>query len=170
MENEEIVAEETLETPEETTEETVQETEVETQDEKDLKIAELEEKNRKLFERAKKAEGKKAEKPDLSTSDIYALMNAKVPEEDISEVSDYAKLKSISIAEALKSSVVRTILAERIEERATADATSTGAQRRAPVKVSDDVVLNSASKGQLPEDDAGIERLTEARMNAKLKS
>lgn len=121
--------------------------------------------------RAEKAEkSPKAEKSDLSSSDLYALMNAKVPEEDISEVSDYAKLKKVSIAEALKASVVKTILAERAEERATATATATGAQRRTTSKVSDETVLENASKGQVPDDDDGIDRLTEARLNAKIKS
>lgn len=122
--------------------------------------------------RAEKAEREKMPKQkenELSSTDLYALMNAKVPEEDISEVIDYARLKKVSISEALKASVVKTILSEKAEERETANATATGVQRRsAPQKNTDEAVFSEVYKGKLPDDDAGIARLAEAEMNRKI--
>ena len=147
----------------------------------------LEEKNRKLFERAKKAEAEarrlktllksnepKAEvkqpsqKQDgLTTMDTIALINAKVTEkEDIDEVLDYAKLKGISVSEALKSTVVKTILSERVEQRRTAEATNTGTARRGSAQLSSEQILANASKGRLPDDPVA---LAEAHMAAKIK-
>src|SRR5690606_10314539 len=49
---------------------------------------------------------------NLSQKDMFALIKADVHEDDISEVADYAKLKGITVAEALKAPVVKTILSE----------------------------------------------------------
>ncbi len=120
--------------------------------------------------RAEKAEkGKKtqpapeAKKGDLSSKDLIAIMNAKVPEDDIDEVVDYAKFKGISVGEALKSSTIKATLSERAEQRNTAAATNTGTVRRGNAKVSDDVLLSEAQKGKLPESDDDIARLIGAR-------
>jgi hypothetical protein len=157
--------------------EEVEETVVDTESE-DLEA--LKEKNRKLFERAKKAEAEakelktkvKAPEPSekkggLSSLDLYALIEAKVLQDDISEVTDYAKLKGISVAEALKSNVVKTILSERAEERKTAAAAHTTGARRGNSQVSDDTLLNKASRGELPESEAEIARLFKARKGLK---
>ena len=134
------------------------------------KAKELADNYKARAEKAEKAEKAPRQKEnELSPTDLYALMNAKVPEEDISEVTDYAKLKKISISEALKSSVVRTILSEKAEERETASATATGAQRRSsPQKNTDEAVFSEVYKGKLPDDDSGIARLVEAEMNRKI--
>lgn len=89
-----------------------------------------------------KAEG---DEPKLSTTDFYALTNAKVPEEDIAEVQEYAQLKKISVADALKSPIVKGILKEKAEIRATADATQTRATR-STTKVDGNVVWENARK------------------------
>ncbi len=128
--------------------------------------------------RAEKAERKAKEQPEakpeakpsrekdgLSSMDTIALIGAKVTEkEDIDEVLDYAKLKGLSISEALKAGVVKTILAEKAEQRQTAAATNTGAARRGTTKISDEQILANASQGKYPEDP---EALAEARMQAK---
>jgi hypothetical protein len=102
---------------------------------------------------------------DLSTEDLYALVEAKVPQEDISEVKEYARFKKISIGEALKSSIVRTTLEENAEKRKTAGATNTGTARRGTSKVSGEYLLKRAEeKGELPESDADMDRLIEARL------
>src|ERR1035437_775035 len=75
---------------------------------------------------------------ELTTKDLYALIDAKVPEDDIEEVREYAQLKKISIAEALKSNVVKTILGDKAEQRKTAEGTNTNGGRRSSAKLSDD--------------------------------
>lgn len=159
-----------LDTADESTEETMEELR-----ERLAKAEELA-KNQKI--RAEKAEGKlKAPKEnkdtkatpaagELSTGDLYALMNAKVPEEDIDEVREYAALKKISLAEALKSSVVKTILSENAEKRNVANATHVGAAQRGAAKASEEALLSKASKGELPDSDEDLNRLVNARRTA----
>lgn len=93
------------------------------------------EKNRQAFEdqkiRSKKAEEElKKYKPDdtrkvgeLSTKDFYALTKANVPEDDVDDVAEFARFKGISIQDALKSPVMKATLADKMENRKTADAT-----------------------------------------------
>jgi hypothetical protein len=129
--------------------------------------------------RAEKAEkkAKTSEKPvvqsqqqsgTLSPTDLYALLQAAVPQEDVAEVTDYAKLKGITVTEALKSSVVKNVLAEKAENRKVADATNITTTRRNTGKISDEMLLNTArSKGEVPDGDAEIQRLYQARQDAK---
>lgn len=174
----EIDDSEVIETPEteapevsETTEEEIVEApEGETAEEK---AERLEEVNGKLFARAKKAEGfeliegkwvkkpkttvapkpapKKEKEADLSTTDLYALMNAKVPQEDVEEVRRAAKALGVTVAEALKDPITTGILERRQTLRKTADATNTGIARPGSKKVTDEQLLSDASKGILPE-------------------
>ena len=99
-----------------------------------------EEPNKEVKEESPKPKG------ELSTKDIYALMENKVAEEDIDEVKDYANLKGISIAEALKTPVVKTILSDKSEQRNTANAANVGGAKRGSGKVSDDAFLSKAKK------------------------
>lgn len=99
----------------------------------------------------------------VSTQDLVALMKAEVAEEDISEVEEYASFKKISIAEALRTSVVKSLLAEKQEKRNTANATNTGSARRSPAKISDEEILAKARKG----DEVDTDKLVEARWNEK---
>jgi len=129
--------------------------------------------------RAKKAgaEVKKKEtvvpsnESELTPKDIYALMNAKVEEEDIEQVADYAKFKKISIAEALKSTVVKSMLEESTEHRITAQATQIRGGTRGVAKVSGDDLLSKAEKtGEVPETDEGMQAIFKAKMARKLKN
>jgi len=104
---------------------------------------------------------------DFSQMDFMALIKADVPEDDISEVADYAKLKGISISEALKSSVVKTILSERNEERKTAQATSTGPARKGATRPNGDTLIANAQRGQMPDSDADLDALIRARRGLK---
>ena len=127
--------------------------------------------------RAEKAERKVKVAPEtkheaqsangVSTKDLYALMEAKVPEEDISEVEDYAKYKGISIAEALKTQAVRSILNEKSEMRNVASATNTGGSKRVGGRVSDETLLANAEKGNFPDSDAEIDRLVKLQFRKK---
>lgn len=105
----------------------------------------------------------------ISQTDLYALIKENVPQEDISDITEYATLKKISIAEALKSNFVKTLLTQKAEERKTAEATNTGTSRRGNAQVSPETLLDKASKGELPESDSDLDRLVEARLEKKGK-
>lgn len=101
----------------------------------------------------------------LSTSDIIALTRANIEDEDIDEVIDYARYKKVSIAEALKSGVVKATLSEKSEERKSAQAVHTGTgTRRAGSAVSDERLLADARKGVMPDSDTDLARLTKLRI------
>jgi len=105
---------------------------------------------------------------NMSANDMFALMNAKVTDqESIDEVTAYAKFKNINVSEALKSSVVKTILEEKRNEQKVASATNTGSARRGNSEVSEDVLLANASKGKMPDNDADLQRFIEARMTRR---
>jgi uncharacterized phage infection (PIP) family protein YhgE len=102
--------------------------------------------------------------PAMSLKDSVALINAKVHEDDIDEVLDYAKYKKISIAEALKSNVVKKSLAERNEQRATAEATNTSKSRGTSSRTSEEALLSKAKKtGEIPESEDDLARMLAAR-------
>lgn len=154
----------------------------------------LQENNRQLFARAKKAEGfefkdnkwvkvvkpapevtpeeKKQEAPtekssdSLSSTDVIAVINAKIPQEDIPEIAEYAKFKKISFTEALSHNVVKTILADNAEQRRIAEGTATGdGKKRGSSKLSDDALLSNAEKGIMPESSEDMSRLAGLQLN-----
>lgn len=105
----------------------------------------------------------------LSDQDMYVLLENKVPSADFKDVVEYARFKRIPVEEALGSTVVKTMLREKAEIRATAKATQTGSQRRQSGRVSDQDLVSNARQGKLPENDADIERLAKARIASKKK-
>lgn len=141
------------------------------------KAKELAENYKIRAEKAEKAskngnsEGEKTPKnernEEMSSRDIIALTKANIADEDIDVVLDYAKFKKISVAEALKSSVVKATLAENEEHRKTAAATNTGTGRRGVQQKSEDVLLSEFKSGKVPETDDEMERLAVARMKAR---
>lgn len=114
-----------------------------------------------------KPEAKAPTAGELSSKDLYALMEAHVPQEDIDEVREYAQLKKISIAEALKTSIVKSILSEKAEQRKSAEASNTGGSKRSSGKVTDEVLLAKAAKGEMPDSDEEIQRLYKLRKGLK---
>lgn len=152
--------------------ENVEETTEETTEELKARLAKAEEfgKNQKI--RAERAEKKAKEtvttesKPDVSYRDGIALVRANVSEDDMDEVIDFAKFKKISVAEALKTTAIKSILKEKEEIRKTAAATNTGSARRSSSKVSDEEIVERASRGEFPEDPMTLVR---AEQNLKLK-
>lgn len=106
---------------------------------------------------------------ELSSKDTLVFINAKVTDpEDIDEVIEYAQFKKISIADALKSNVIKASLADKAEKRKTAEATSTGTSRRNTAKVSDADIVDKASKGEIPKKgSAEAEQLFWARRTKK---
>ena len=176
-----------LDTPNEPTEEVektevVEETPAEDGSEDLEKLREL---NKKLFERTKKAEEQNKQlkaqfktptpaagekQPEVSLKDQYALLQAQVSADDIDEVIEYAKFKGITVTEALGSTVVKATLKEKAEQRKSAEVTNTSGSRRTTAKLTDDALLRNFEAGVGVDDsDDYINRLTEARINAKKK-
>jgi hypothetical protein len=123
----------------------------------------------------KKATEKTEEKPEvkteakeleLSAKDAVLLAKADVDMDDVDEVVDFAKYRKISIAEALKNSTLKAILADKKEERTTAQATQTRSPRQS-AQVTGDVLIEKARKGEIREED--IDKLVQAEMEAKRK-
>jgi hypothetical protein len=167
----------TLEVTEETADNSQNETVEESVEDLKARLAKAEETARNQKIRAEKAEKlakpqapakPEAPKVNMSTRDYIALVNAKINEEDITEVEEYARFKNVSIADALKSSVVKTLIAEKEEMRKTANAANVNNVRRGASKISDDVLLAKASKGEMLDDvDALAKARFEARKNKK---
>jgi hypothetical protein len=178
MENENNSIEETL------TQDTEAEIEIDLDDNQDDETVDWKAialKNQEAYKnqktRAEIAEGKaKVAKPQanqtqpettLTVKDGFALAKANVNDEDIDEVLEYANFKKISVADALKSSVVKSLLAEKEEFRTSQTVSITANARRASPKITDDTILDNARKGKLDDSDEGIERLFKARMGLK---
>lgn len=116
-----------------------------------------------------KKEDKKEDKDDLTLDDMYTLLQANVPGEDLEEVNRMAKVLNKPIAEAINDDLVQGALQKRAEERTTAAATDTGGGTGGVHTVTGDQVLAEANKGNMPEPGSKeAELLHEARMKAKL--
>lgn len=148
-------------------------------DDKDQKIAELEKTNKQLFERAKKAELKVKEapppapapEPTLSEKDRFALYKGDVSADDIDDVLEYARFKKLTVSDALKSSVVTNMLAEKKEQRRTAEATQTRNSPRGTTKVSGAELLAKANRtGEVPDTDEGMQALVLERLAKRFPS
>ena len=77
------------------------------------------------------------ETPSLSSTDIYTLVEAKVPQEDVDEVVRASKFLGKSLADTLKDPMVVGLLKQRGEERASAEAASTTPARPGQKKTTD---------------------------------
>jgi len=167
---------ETTDTAEEQKHETADESEQEsdapqTDEEKEQlrrEVEELRKKNSQLYERAKKKEAQ--ESPSgMSLRDVLALKDADVSADDLEDVQEYAAFKKISIAEALKSPTLKTILGQKAEERKTALATATKGGAKAISKTTgEDLLRRAETTGELPSDDASLQKLIEARREKKI--
>lgn len=161
----EVIEEEVIEVEEEETEEE--------EDTTDWKAVATEEKAKR--EKAEQTIIKAKQKPKtestsngLSTLDIIALTRANIADEDIDEVLDWANHKKISVAEALKSTVIKATISERAEERKSAQAVhSGGGTRRAGNVVSDERLLADATKGIMPDSEADIAKLARLKFLRK---
>lgn len=130
----------------------------------------IKEKNKKLFERAKKAETEakewkaKASKPEpkveapvekqteYDLEDVAVLVAKVSDKEDRDFVKRSAKLLDLTLEETLNDPVVAGKLKEAAEKRTSAGATNTGASRRGVSKPNTDTVLSNVEKGKLPDD------------------
>lgn len=103
----------------------------------------------------------------LTVKDGFALAKANVNDEDIEDILEYANFKKISVAEALKTNVVKNMLAEKEEFRQSQNASTTTNVKRAAPKVTDEVVLEKARQGKLGDSEEEIKALFRARMGIK---
>lgn len=147
----------------------------------------VEDRNKQLFARTKKAEGFTQDKDgkwikpapssdntvkktdatiekkssDLSQADLIFIAKTDIHQEDITELVEYAKFKNIPLADAFKDGIMQGILAGKAEARKVAEGTNTGGGKRGNAKVSDESLLENARKGKMPESDADLSRLTQ---------
>lgn len=131
-----------------------------------LKYKAIAERKSKQADKAKELPKQEAPAPaenkqeaDLTAKDAIVLMKSGVDnDEDIDEVVQFAKFRNIPISEALKSPVVKTLLAQKAEERKTAEAASTAGSRRGTSKPSTATILDNALNGKLPDDPVELAR------------
>ena len=164
-----------VETPEvEEVEETEEETETETEEVEEIdwearaKKAEATIIKAKDKQKAPKEAVKDEVKADskLSIFDQKAIFNADIEtQEDLDEILDYADRKQMSVADALKSTVIQATLAENAEIRNSANAVNTGKGRRSSGTVTDAQLMADASKGKMPSSDEDIAKLARMRFN-----
>jgi len=150
--NEETTSQKSEETSDSTTEETTESTENEDVDVLKKKMAEIEEKNRQLYERTKKAElkakeveatklskevsQKKEEKEDtFNPLDSVKLLNAlkDYSQDEIDLISRQAKAYDISLEEAAQHDDVKLFIEAKREKLKTDNASPTPSTRQAPV-------------------------------------
>jgi predicted XRE-type DNA-binding protein len=102
---------------------------------------------------------------NLNQKDFLYVAKADIHEDDIDEVLNYASKNGISVKEAHE--YLKPILNVHAEQRMTASAANVGSAKRSSSKTPDDVILSKAAKGELPENDADLERLIKLRKGIK---
>lgn len=128
-------------------------------------------KNKQLYERLKKAETPVAPKmPDLTPTDALFLAKQDVALEDVDQVVRYAAFQGTSVQDAMKDDTLKAILRDRVEKRKTAEATQVNPAGRQAQRDTPQEILDIASRGQLPDSDAGIDQLASARIAQKKAS
>ena len=174
MENEEKVERETS-NPEEEKEEQQEDIE-----EVKQRLAKAEELAGNYKIRAEKAEAKAktvqpAIKPqeqitELTSKDVLVLANSGITnDEDVELIERWAKFNNKPIKEALKDDMLQTVLSKKKEERQTASATQTKGGAGGSAKLSGEALLEKARRGQYPTEDADIEKMIAAKLEAKRK-
>lgn len=118
-----------------------------------------------------KKEEKEAPKDDnsLSPKDYLALTENRIGSDDFDEVVRLSKIMDKSIAETLKDKTAQLIIKNRIEERATAEATATKSTRQKSGQSTDERLLSDLNKGILPETEEGAAALAKAQFETLLK-
>lgn len=122
---------------------------------------ELKKKNSQLYERVKKKDGD-TKSTGLSAKDLLALKDANITADDLDEVQDYAAFRKVSLAEALKHPTLKAILAEKAEERRTAQATQTRSPRGTVKNTGLDHLKKAERTGEIPEDISSIREMLQA--------
>lgn len=107
----------------------------------------------------------KQEQKDMSSKDLYSLMEHKVPSKHIDEVVKASKILGKSIQETLEDGFVQARLKTLSEEDQTANATNTGGSKRTTAKITDEQLVQRYMEGK----DVDPEALAQARMNLRKK-
>ena len=160
--------------------------EVEPKDEDNADAEALKQRNQELYEQLKKAKGFKRDvktgkwvKPepkaevevqgtgDITKTELYSLVKANVPDEDVNEVAIYARSHKITVTEALKMPEVKSILKVRDEYRKTAEAANTRNARYGASKPSDEQMLAEIADGKLPDANTAAELRDKERVKNK---
>lgn len=179
--DEEVIAQENdTEETEEQPEVAEETTEVEEEPSVEDRLAELEKKlataeAQKEHWRSKAKEGKKetvllkeeVKQTPKEMADLLAISRANLHEDDVERLERYARAEKMSIREALKDAEWQAIHALRVEQRNSAGATNVSKTGRAPAKVTDEVLLENAYRGKLPDSDYDIQRLIAAKAKAQ---
>lgn len=124
---------------------------------KQQEIAENQRKRAEIAERNRKS-GKSGDEPNdspkesnLSTQELYALMNAKVHLDDVEWLAKQSKLEGKPISDLLGNDEVQAVLKLRTEKRSTANATNTGKTRIGTTRPDGKTLLNELVKdGKVP--------------------
>lgn len=124
------------------------------------------EKAEQLAKNSKPAEEPKKE--DLSVKELYTLVEAKVPKEDVPWVTDWARFNKIPLEEALQHDEVKAVLALKAEKRQSAEVSNTNAGRRVSTKDSGEELAKKMERGQFPAED-DIEKAITAKFDLKKK-
>lgn len=162
--------------------------EVEPKDDSIADAEALKQRNQELYEQLKKAKGFKRDpktgkwvkpepKPqaeiegtgDVTKTELYSLVKANVPDEDVNEAVIYARSHKMTVTEALKTPELKAILKVKGEIRATAEATNTRNARYGASKPSDEQIRAEIAEGKLPDANTAAD-LREKQRVANLKS
>ena len=166
-ENEVITQENDTETTENQTGETTPEIDVEALKKENATLQAQKEHWRKKAETKVETEVKvETPKDDLSTKELYALIEAKVPKEDVEFITQWAKFNKIGVVDALNQKEVKSILALKSEERTSAEVANTTGGRRVTTKDTGMDLVNKFNQGQLPAEE-DIEKMINARFEAR---
>ena len=172
MENEEetVVTQTDTETTENQEGETTPKVDVEALKKENATLqAQKEHWRKKAEEKVEKTETKvEVSKDDLSSKELYALIEAKVPKEDVEFITNWAKFNKFGVIDALNQKEVKSILALRAEERQSAEVANTAGGRRVSTKDTGTDLLEKFNKGQLPPEE-DIEKMLNAKYEAKKK-
>lgn len=149
----------------------------------------LKRRNQELYEQLKKAKGlirdqktgkwvkKEQPKPtinvqgteDIAKTELYSLVKANVPDEDVNEVVIYARSHQMTVTEALKTPEVKAILGVKQEYRKTAEAANMKNARYGSSKPSDEQVLAEVAEGKLADPAQMAEIRNKLRMKGIIK-
>lgn len=117
---------------------------------------------------AKKQEKVPSTEAGLSEYDILALKNSNITEkEDLDTVKEYSKKLGLSIADALSDKYVKTVLADKAEERRTARATETRSPRGIAKNTGEDLLRKAEQTGEVPTSEDALRAIAEARLARK---
>ena len=87
---------------------------------------------------------------DLSSEDVFALMEAKVNKDDLPEIKHAAKVLGKKVGEVLNDPIVQGIITRNAEGRKAQKAANDGKAKPGTKSVTSDEILRKASEGEYP--------------------